>query len=65
MFVRNSYCCVVWGVSVASGSRFMIPYLVMRIRRTHIIEDTLNHFVVHTGGTITHSLTHYSVLLKN
>ena len=26
----------------------MIPYLVMRIRRSHIMEDTLNHFVANT-----------------
>lgn len=34
--------------AVASGSRYMIPYLVLRIRRSHIMEDTLNHFVVHS-----------------
>ena len=28
----------------------MIPYLVMRIRRSHIMEDTLNHFVAHTDS---------------
>jgi hypothetical protein len=32
--------------ALASGSTYMSPYLVIRVRRDHIVEDTINHFVI-------------------
>jgi E3 ubiquitin-protein ligase HERC3 len=31
--------------AVASGSQYMSPYLVLRVRRNQIVADTVNHFV--------------------
>lgn len=31
--------------ALASGSEYMVPYLVLRVRRSHLLIDTLNHFV--------------------
>ena len=31
--------------ALASGSQYMSPYLVLRVRRSHIVADTVNHFV--------------------
>eukprot|EP00602_Paraphysomonas_sp_CaronLab_P008247 CAMPEP_0185019840 /NCGR_PEP_ID=MMETSP1103-20130426/2420_1 /TAXON_ID=36769 /ORGANISM="Paraphysomonas bandaiensis, Strain Caron Lab Isolate" /LENGTH=687 /DNA_ID=CAMNT_0027550361 /DNA_START=26 /DNA_END=2086 /DNA_ORIENTATION=+ len=32
--------------AIASGSRYMSPYLVLRVRRDQIVMDTINHFVI-------------------
>lgn len=31
--------------AVASGSQYMSPYFVLRVRRNNIVADTVNHFV--------------------
>jgi hypothetical protein len=36
--------------AVASGSQFMSPYLVLRVRREHLVMDTISHFVAFTDN---------------
>lgn len=36
--------------AVASGSQFMSPYLVLRVRREHVVMDTISHFVAFTDN---------------
>lgn len=37
--------------AVATGSRYVIPYLVIRIRRSHIVEDAINQFAAQDDGS--------------
>lgn len=37
--------------AVATGSRYVIPYLVIRIRRSHLVEDAINQFAAQDDGS--------------
>lgn len=36
--------------AVATGSRYVLPYLVIRIRRSHMVEDAINQFAAQDDG---------------
>lgn len=37
--------------AVATGSRYVIPYLVIRVRRSHLVEDAINQFAAQDDGS--------------